>query len=116
MVKRKWTKEIRLSLYQCLVDRFGPYYTWEKASYPKDKKEEFDKFLGNFATAVSVLSGQETTSEAVYQQMAWALTSQEAVNYQSDQFILNMAAAYETGFIRSKDLPSVLLVERKKIV
>lgn len=116
MVKRKWTKEIRLLLYQGLVDKFGPYYTWEKSSYPKDKKEEFDKFLEDFAVVVSILSDNQTTSAAVYQQMAWALTSQEEVNYQSDQFILNMAAAYETGFIRSKDLPSVLLVERKKII
>lgn len=116
MSTRKWTKEIRILLYQGLVNNFGPYHTWEIAPYPKNRKEDYNKFLEDFSTVVSILSGNETTPSAVQSQINWALTAQEKVERQSDLFILNMAAAYETGFIRSKDLPILLLVERKKII
>ena len=112
---RKWTKEIRLLLYEGLVDNFGAYHTWEMSSYPKDKKQEYDKFLENFATVISILSRNNTTPDAVQSQINWASTCQGSVEGQADLFILNMAAAYEAGFIRNRDFPKVLLVEREKI-
>lgn len=114
MAYRKWTKETRILLYQNLVDRFGPFHTWLGSNYPsEDRKEEYVQFLNDFGKVVSILSGDETTGGGVAQQIAWATTTQAEVKLQADTFILNIAAAYETGFIRARDLPTKLIVERE---
>jgi hypothetical protein len=116
MAKRIWTYENRCLLYRKMVDRFGPYHTWGAGAtdYPVGKKRQFELFLDEMANMFSTIMEKQISREAVYMQFAWAATPQKSVegSYTS-MYILNMAAAYEQGFLRSCDFPQYLLMERE---
>ena len=108
----KWKPEIRNLLYKELLTRFGPYYTWDKWK-PVNKEDEYIKFCEDFAKIVEILSGIKTTKDAIMMQIAWATTPQlEIKEGYISSFITNIAAAYNTGFIRNKDLPKTILMDR----
>ncbi len=110
---RKWTHENRTLLYKKLLEKFGPYHTWENLS--KGIESEFNKYLIELANVFSTIIGKRITPEAVFMQLAWATTSQDSVESTgyTSTYILNMAAAYEAGFLRSRDFPELLLCERE---
>jgi hypothetical protein len=114
-MKRKWTPLTWKLLYEKLVEKFGPYKTWKTIAVPDpDKKEEFLKVLDDIAKMISLITESETTRDAVFMQLAWATTSQEQVGgAHVYEYIMNIAAAYESGFLASSDFPSYLLCERK---
>lgn len=112
-MERKWTYENRTLLYKILLRKFGQYHTW--GTLPKGKESAFYKYLIKLASMFSTITGKRITLEAVYMQLAWATTPQgrvENTGYTSN-YILNMAAAYEAGFLRSRDFPNLLLCERE---
>lgn len=104
---------LRPILYRRLCDKFGPYNKWEQAGYPKGKKEEFEKFISEIASAFTILTEKEVTAQAVAMQIAWATTKQVEIKRKSHtyNYILNVAAAYESGFLQHKDFPDCLLKE-----
>ena len=114
---RKWTKEIRNLLYQILMERFGPYHTWNNNNYPEGKRDEYLKFLDDFSNAMTSLYPDDPTSpKAVEQQFAWGVTDQETISGgHMTVFVQNISTAYESGFLRAKDLPKMILSEREKV-
>jgi len=112
----KWKQVFgRSLLYAQLVERFGAYQTWGHKAYPKGKREEYEIFLYDFASVMTILSGDATTSEAVRMQIRYAITTQEyfktsAVVY---NHIVNFMAAYVSGFITNKDFPDTILMDKE---
>lgn len=112
----KWTPTIRNLLYQLLVKNFGPYSDWKNNNYPEGKRDEYFNFIQNFADAMTKLYPNNPTSkDAVLQQIAWAVTDQGTIsNSHVTVYIQNISSAYENGFLRARDFPSLLLSEREK--
>jgi hypothetical protein len=109
MAKRIWTLNLRLSLYSKLVEKFGSYDTWGHRLYPVKQKNAFFTWVESFANTYGI------TPNAVHQQIAWAVTTQQQISGQSKTycFILNVASAHEAGFVRTTEFPTILLNERK---
>ena len=104
---RKWTAEIRLLVYRTLVMRFGPYSEWEGKETPTVRADEYNQCISELALYIQNYFGANIGSEknpdgieALKQQIAWAITSQETVK-PSGLFTWheNKAAAHEAGFI-----------------
>lgn len=108
----KWTQKMRDILYSRLVEKFGQYSTWEKATNPGDAKL-YDEFLSEIAEGLGKITGQTFTKEAVANQIAWGISKQQEIKNvgHNRNFIMNRAAALESGFITSKDLPKASLFE-----
>ena len=106
----KWTQDLRRIMYARLVMEFGPYDQWKKTDYRDGKKERYEEVLTELANYFSALGGARFDASAVRQQVNFGRTRQESVLSQSHarSFILNKAAALETGFIQSRTLPSLL--------
>jgi hypothetical protein len=115
MAKRIWTYEMRSILYKKLTEKFGPYNKWNNKGYPDGKRDEYMAFINELAKSFSVLMNKKITKDAVFMQIAWATTEQNKIEGEghSSVYVLNMAAAYENGFLTGKDFPKLLLVERK---
>jgi hypothetical protein len=107
--KQIWTPAARDLLFETLVAKFGPYSTRKKVDSPGNGKDAaFKKFCREFADVVGANSW-----EAVKHQIAWGsptragglrdwISPGHAYNA-----ILN-PAALDAGFIRRRDLPSLL--------
>ena len=106
MKKFIWTLKNRTLLYEILVERFGPFSTWNKTAYPEGKKEEFYELLTAFAKIVGANS-----ADAVQQQIAWATTRQSTTNGHTLCLWQNKVVAYECGFISRKYIPKEALAE-----
>jgi len=113
MANQKWNATNRNHLYATLVKAFGPYSAWVKATYPAGKKDEYEEFIADYSRWFQSETKESVTAEAVKQQISWAFTNQELFQDQSHirNWILNKAAALESGFIGTKDLPNVFRVE-----
>jgi hypothetical protein len=113
--KNKWNQIFgRDLLYAQLTERFGPYNEWGNRNYPDKRRDEYFQFIKDFSIAMSILSNDETSENAVHQQIAWALTDQETIGgSHTSQYILNQASAYRARFLMDKDFPSLVLSERK---
>ena len=109
MVKNRiWSTAARTLLYTKLVEKFGPRKEWVCGGYPsKEKKETYNSFCKNFANAIGAKSRR-----AVTQQIDWALTKQEQINYAHvHSFIENKQKAKDAGFIDNSYIPEVILCE-----
>lgn len=106
MRKNKWNYVNRYQLFANIVERFGAHAEWPKESRPANA-EEYEAFLREFAETVQEENGNNTTVAAIKQQIAWAITKQPRLwkPIQLRNYILNKAAALETGFIETKNLP-----------
>jgi len=113
--KNKWNQVFgRDLLYAQITERFGPYNKWDNRNYPNGKRAEYIQFIKDFATAMSILTGDPTSEGAVAQQIAWALTDQETIaGSHTSAYILNQASAYKAGFLVDSNFPSIVLSERK---
>lgn len=106
MKKAIWTAAARRLLYELLVDRFGPYENWERSNYPSSaERAAFTKFCDDFANVIRAHSGR-----AVLHQIQWSVGVQTDGDHhwpggQSRNAVLNMAAAFEAGFIKHADFP-----------
>lgn len=111
---QKWTFSMRTFLYETLLSRFGRYEDWG-SECPKGRKEEFEQCLEELAAHFSKQCGSQITLGAVHSQFSWAVTKQGEVkkNYVY-AFLLNTGAAYEVGFIVSRNLPRHMLLEPRK--
>lgn len=100
MKKSIWGIENWSILYKQLVDKFGPFSSWETNTHPPDK-DEFEEFCKGFANVIGAKSGR-----AVKQQIRWAITDQEYVSrtYMTTYFG-NKVVAMNVGFITRDKLP-----------
>lgn len=114
MTKTVWTRAARDLLYHALVDRFGPYGQWERSSYPSEtRRSELAHFCEEFAHIVGAKSGQ-----AVMHQIQWGIGVQTNGEHHwtgdhARTAILNMASAFEAGFIQHGDFPAIVARNRK---
>ena len=105
-----WNHQLRTIMFSRLVMEFGPYSTWGKADYPDGKKERYEEVLRELASHFTAVSEVNVEWTAVRQQVHWGFTKQESVldAARARSYILNKAAAIETGFIKRSDLPAQL--------
>ena len=109
----KWTPEIRRYLYKELYNALGSYgsqtFTHKaKTEFCKRMKEELPKKFPNF---------EVKTYKAIQNQIDWGLQrKQSTINGRGYvyNYILNRAAALESGVLKSKDLPEMLLASDVK--
>jgi hypothetical protein len=105
--KKIWTKTARQLLFETLVARFEPLAKWEKRTSPGNGLDQaYDEFCTAFAAVVGVKSGA-----AVKQQIHFAMPVRQGSwnsNGHSSTAVLNLAAAYEAGFIVNADFPDLL--------
>lgn len=97
MTTRIWTQPVRGALYEALVTQFGPYATWENATIPSNKRRAaYRSFCMNFARVIGCKSWA-----AVNQQIRFATHPTKALDKANlrHNAVLNLAAAYEAGFI-----------------
>lgn len=111
--KQKWTHELRLKLYTRLLNEFGPYSTWGKVAYPANRKREFEEVLKKLAAEFSRITDDNFEWMALWQQMKWGTTTQGMVKNPgfASVYILNKAAALQTGFLKTSDLSGFVHVE-----
>lgn len=107
----KWTHELRCLVYRTLVRQFGAHKTWGAIKCPNGKKSQYDATLRTIAQFLSQLTGTVFAPTAVKQQVDWATSNQSSVINSGfcRQYILNKAAALESGFLDSSELPASLV-------
>jgi hypothetical protein len=114
MIKTIWTRAARDLLYEALVARFGPYAMWDGVQYPSDaRRDEFIRFCEEFAQLVGAKSGN-----AVSHQIQWGIGVQSNGEHHwcgghARTAVLNMASAFEAGFITQSDFPSIVAQGKK---
>jgi len=112
MKNRIWTEVRRRVLYSNLVRKFGPCSSWEKATSPgKGRDQEYQRFLAEFAKHVGAKS-----AEAVAHQIAFSKPIRGIARWEQSQAItavLNLAAAFNAGFITQADIPDLIATRPK---
>ncbi len=103
----KWTQDIRRIVYARLVMEFGPYSEWKLKQRPEQDEARYDAVVEELARYLKSITGEDFAASAVKAQVNWGCTEQATVKDQSHarNFVLNKAAALETGFIAASDLP-----------
>lgn len=102
----KWTRAARDRLFKRVVQKFGPFDTWETSNSPASaRQKEFDKFCADFAKTVGAKSGK-----AVKMQIRFGSPTTKRSEWKAGHVrnaILCLAAALEAGFIGNKHLPNL---------
>ena len=104
----KWNQELRVILYKRLLEKYGPHETWETRKCPeKGKCQEFWAFMEEVADSLRKLTGTDFKDGGPIMQFEHAITTQPKSEStgRSHIIIMNKAAAYEAGFITSKEMP-----------
>ena len=111
-MKEIWDQDGRRMIYNDLVLTFGPLKEWGNSRYPQGQKQEFDALLLSLAKRLSRKYGKEISSGAISQQIGWGVSRQRKINHAGyfKSYILNRAAAVETGFLTTADLPETVLL------
>lgn len=114
----KWNQERRVSMYKSILEKYGPHEKWNNRLYPSDdKKKEFDTYMVEYSNNLSKLFEINFGKFGPRMQFEWAVTNQSSIKGvgHTSVFILNKAAAYEAGFITSKEFPPLMEVESSEI-
>jgi len=110
----KWNQELRTMMYKRLVEKYGPHENWENRGYPKEgKKEEFYAFMEEVADSLRKLIGTDFKDGGPIMQFQHAITVQTGAENSGRAYniIMNKAAAYEAGFITTKEFPTQMEME-----
>ena len=109
----KWNQELRTMMYRRLLEKYGPHEKWETRQCPKKGEgPEFRSFLEEIADSLRKLTGTDFKDGGPGMQFEWAVTAQASIKEgHAYTFILNKAAAYEAGFITSREMPVQMEVE-----
>lgn len=108
-MRRVWTREAYDLLYRQLVLKFGPYNSWENITSPgKEQSAEFERFCELFAQTIGANSAR-----AVQHQISWSLPipadqKRDWPPSRARNAILNMAAAFNAGFIDNTAFPHLI--------
>lgn len=103
---QKWTHELRVKMYSRLLAEFGPHTDWGTFAYPSGRKDRLKEVLKELAVEFTRSTGKTFEWTALDQQMIWGITRQGRVKNAAfaSQYILNKAAALETGFLKTSEL------------
>lgn len=103
-------------MYSRLVCEFGPYAEWGRSAYPEGRKDRFEDVMKELASYFCRQTGKSFEWSALHQQMKWGVTTQPRVKNAGFAYlyILNKAAALETGFISSAELSGFVHLERSE--
>lgn len=103
---QKWTHELRVKMYARLLAEFGPHTDWGTFAYPSGRKHRLKEVLKELAVEFTHSTGKTFEWTALDQQMIWGITRQGRVKNAAfaSQYILNKAAALETGFLKTSEL------------
>lgn len=110
----KWSQELRVILYRRLLEKYGPHKTWESRNYPRaGEHAEFRAFMEEIADSLRKITGTNFKDGGPIMQFAHAITTQPEARGTGRAYniIMNKAAAYDVGFITSKEMPSCMLME-----
>jgi hypothetical protein len=108
----KWTHQLRCEIYSNLKNDFGTVENWKASTVPT--REAFYEKMRLRLLEIVNEPEIELSDLAVKQQIEWGIiTKQPSINEAGfvRNWILNKAAAIETGLINSGDLPEILLVQ-----
>jgi hypothetical protein len=99
-----WSPSRLRLYYECMAEEYGRHESWEKPLRPgRGLNQRFEEFLTAFAEIVGAKG-----PEAAEQQLKFATSTQKGFDRaHSRAVILNRAAAYESGFLRAKDLAAL---------
>lgn len=91
-------------MYSEIVRAAGPHRTWDGKIRPLRKRKQYEELLEKLAEEFG------GDASALQQQINFATTTQWGLTNQSHirSFILNKAAALETDFIETSELPTQL--------
>ena len=110
--KRIWTRATRQFLFEQLAERFGPASNWEETHKPGHGKDQaYNRFCEQFAKVIGANSG-----DAVKIQIRFGMPTIGESTWKKGQAqtaILCLAASFEAGFIKDKDLPNLRAAGRK---
>ena len=101
--QKKWSHDLRVTLYRMLVRSTGPNHDWVGSRIrPTGYKETCEEI----ALVLSLAEGKEFTWGAVDQQISFVTSRQTYLKSPCHRLtqIQNLVAAQEAGFIRTKDL------------
>jgi hypothetical protein len=103
---QKWTHELRVKMYSRLLAEFGPHSGWGTFAYPSGRKDRLKEVLKELAVEFTRSTGKTFEWTALDQQMIWGITRQGRVKNAAfaSVYILNKAAALETGFLKTSEL------------
>ncbi|HMO79561.1 MAG TPA: DUF6508 domain-containing protein [Pyrinomonadaceae bacterium] len=103
---QKWTHELRVKMYSRLLAEFGPHTDWGTFAYPSGRKDRLKEVLKELAEEFTRSTVKTFEWTALDQQMIWGITRQGRVKNAAfaSQYILNKAAALETGFLKTSEL------------
>ncbi len=113
----KWNQTIRRIVFERLFEKYGPLREWHKTGNPTGVTGEYKKFLTDTAEGLSKITGLKCTVGALQNQIDWGIQPRQSVIKSQSyvrNFILNRAAALESGLITSSELPSYALFEVKE--
>src|SRR2546430_119082 len=101
----KWTRELRAFLYKRVMDSLGLRAEWSGSFSSFGGVAQIQSLCTQLANEFSARTRNTFTSDAVSNQLHWALTRQPEVNERlMRQFVLNKAAAVEAGLIDADSL------------
>jgi len=108
---KKWTQCARRYVYLRVLSEFGTFESWGLATYPSGKKKEFDKLMKELSKELKNGFGINVTPEAINNQIDWGVANQSVIRNRGGvcNWILNRAAALETGMITSANLPDTVM-------
>lgn len=110
----KWNQELRVLMYKRLLEKYGPHEDWDKRKYPQEgQHEEFISFMKEIADSFRKITGTDFKDGGPIMQFEHAVTTQpesESVG-RTYNIIMNKAAAYDAGFITSKEMPTCMMME-----
>jgi hypothetical protein len=111
-----WNHAQRVDYYTKLKKKFGPYSEWHSPSKPPEKKgnlKQYQQQVGNLYQHQLDTPADEwrNAQGALNNQLAFAVTTQP--NFGNQSMVLNwmgnVIAAKEAGFITNKHIPDLVL-------
>jgi hypothetical protein len=112
-----WTRIARDLLFEAVKDQFGPYNTWKHPEYPSRARQ---KVFQDFCEIFAALVGAKSWRAVVHQiKFGVGVQSRNGVHHwdasQARVAILNMAAAFDAGFISNAEFPELVARNSKRV-
>ena len=110
MANKKWDHVLRVELFKRVMDEFGAYSTWERPGLPNGYTvQQFETKLSEFTNILIEDTGINFSPKGgALMQLRHAITRQPNASKYVVVWVLNKAAAYDAGFITSKDFPATM--------
>lgn len=105
-----WTQEKRKFMFETLLERAGPFSTWENGRPTKISREQYATLLGLLSNLFGGTGNEDLYGDVAMQIRFgcpdWSSTKPKGLKGgHRTALFLNIAAALEVGFVVSTDFP-----------